>query len=197
MMPKKIAFAGASGTGKTVLAKYLEEALDTPFNPIGSRNVAKMMGYANPYEVDAAGKRAEFQRRLITEKLEWEWATPHFVTDRTPCDNLAYTLLHDVRCVDSAMLDRVAAGMRQYTHVIFCRMSGFFALNGDPVRVPEHTYHEMYELVLAGLLDRFKGEQARVFELRASNLEDRKALIRHFVGTPGVRSHHVCEGCGE
>jgi hypothetical protein len=181
MTTKKIAFAGASGTGKTVLAQYIESELQAPFNPIGSRNVAKMMGYANPYEVDAAGKRAEFQQRLITEKLEWERGTERFVTDRTPCDNLAYTSLHDVRCIDSAMLAQVAEGMGQYTHVIFCRMSGFFSLNGDPVRVAERSYHEVFEVLLDGLLDRYRGPHTKFFNLYVGGLEERKRLVRHFV----------------
>jgi len=54
--PLRIAFAGASGTGKTTLAKYVYEVMapDMKFNPIGSRSVSKMMGFNSPYDVDMA-----------------------------------------------------------------------------------------------------------------------------------------------
>jgi cytidylate kinase len=51
---KRIAFCGASGTGKTTLATWLAEKLGLPLNPVGSRSVAKSMGFDSPYDVDRA-----------------------------------------------------------------------------------------------------------------------------------------------
>src|SRR5271170_3399791 len=89
--PLRVAICGASGTGKTTLATFISETYGIPMNPVGSRSVSKAMGFDSPYDVDKAGKRAEFQRRLVTEKCEWEAAHDTFVTDRTTFDNLAYT----------------------------------------------------------------------------------------------------------
>jgi hypothetical protein len=56
----KIAFAGASATGKTTLTKYLAEQFNLLINPHGSRSMAKEMGFVNekgdgdPYAVDRA-----------------------------------------------------------------------------------------------------------------------------------------------
>jgi hypothetical protein len=50
----RIAFVGASGTGKTTVAKVLAERLGLPFNPVGSRSTAKAMGFEGPYDVDKA-----------------------------------------------------------------------------------------------------------------------------------------------
>jgi hypothetical protein len=56
----KIAFAGASGTGKSTLARWTAETYNLPFNPVGSRSVAKSMGFVGedgegrPYDVDQA-----------------------------------------------------------------------------------------------------------------------------------------------
>lgn len=56
----KIAFAGASATGKTTLTTYLAEQFNLPINPHGSRSMAKAMGFINdkgdgdPYAVDRA-----------------------------------------------------------------------------------------------------------------------------------------------
>src|SRR5271165_1540913 len=96
----RIGLAGASGTGKSFLANWLSDTYNLPFNPVGSRSVALAMGFASPYDVDKAGKRAEFQLRLVTEKLAWEAAHDSFVSDRTTMDNLAYSMLHDIYAVD-------------------------------------------------------------------------------------------------
>ena len=50
----RIAFCGASGTGKTTLAKWLAEELKYEMNPVGSRSTARRMGFNNPYDVDKA-----------------------------------------------------------------------------------------------------------------------------------------------
>lgn len=61
MQRPQIAFTGASGTGKSTLARWLAEELGVPFNPVGARSVAKAMGFydpstgeARPYDVDKA-----------------------------------------------------------------------------------------------------------------------------------------------
>src|SRR5579884_1906638 len=92
----RIAFCGASGTGKTTLAEHVAKKYGLEMNPVGSRSVAKDMGFESPYDADKAGRRAEFQRRLVDSKREWEATHDSFVTDRTTFDNLTYMALHDV-----------------------------------------------------------------------------------------------------
>lgn len=53
---KRIAFCGASGSGKTTLATWLAEELGLPLNPVGSRSVARSLGFNNPYDVDRASR---------------------------------------------------------------------------------------------------------------------------------------------
>lgn len=48
----RIAFAGASGTGKTELAKYVAKTFDLPFKPSVSRKVTVDMGFLSPYDAD-------------------------------------------------------------------------------------------------------------------------------------------------
>lgn len=54
----RIAFCGASGTGKTTLAKYLADRVELPFNPVGSRSTAAELGFSSPYDVDKACSKA-------------------------------------------------------------------------------------------------------------------------------------------
>ena len=52
--PKRLAFCGASGTGKSTLATRLAQELGLDLNPVGSRSTARAMGFDNPYDVDKA-----------------------------------------------------------------------------------------------------------------------------------------------
>lgn len=59
-MTHRIAFTGASGTGKSTLATWVADKLALPLNPVGARSVAKQLGFVNeagdpdPYQVDRA-----------------------------------------------------------------------------------------------------------------------------------------------
>jgi GTPase SAR1 family protein len=150
----RIAFCGASGTGKTTLSTYLCDKFDIPFNPVGSRSVSKAMGFESPYDVDKAGKRAEFQRRLVREKRAWEDAQTAFVSDRTTLDNLAYTMFHDIGTVDEAFFDEAIGGTHRYTHIIYCPVEVFCNPGSDPSRVHDMTYHKLYDTVIEGLVQR-------------------------------------------
>jgi predicted ATPase len=156
--PVRIAFAGASGTGKTTLTNILASALAIPVCPVGSRTVAAAMGFSSPYDVDTAGVRGEFQQRLLTEKAEWEAAHDSFITDRTHLDNLVYCALHSVYDVNDKYVDRVFARTCRYTDIIVTRMGDFQCVGDDPARVADRAYHQMYEHLLRGLVADFINE---------------------------------------
>jgi len=151
----RIAFMGASGTGKTTLAKYLSVEYSLELNPVGSRSVANSMGFDSPYDVDKVGKRAEFQRRLAKDKFEWEATHDEFVSDRTTFDNLAYTILHGIEDVDAAAFDLALRGMRRYTHIFYCSEEEFINVANDPHRKKEGAYHRAYDIVIQGLMKKY------------------------------------------
>ncbi len=176
---KRIALCGASATGKTSLARHFSEKLKLVFNPIGSRSVAKDMGYDSPYDVDKAGKRFEFQDRLFKEKASWEDNRKEFITDRTSCDNLTYLALHDVYSISSDMLKAHFDHMRRYTHVIFTPMAFLYQPGHDHQRMHHMTYQKVYETLLQGFLeDSLRGQY---FMVTKSTFEDRTAQIAEFL----------------
>lgn len=154
---KRIAFAGASGTGKTTRMNAVAEALGLPVCPVGSRSVAAALGYASPYDVDKAGARSDFQRKLFDDKATWEkdHENTGFVTDRTHYDNLAYTALHAATSVTDGYLASVVQASAIYTTIVFCPMSVFWNVGDDPARVKDRAYHEMFDILLYGLLQRY------------------------------------------
>lgn len=180
--PFRIAFCGASGTGKTTMCNWLVETLGIPFNPVGSRSVAKAMGFESPYDVDKAGKRAEFQRRLVTEKRAWEDQQNEFVTDRTTLDNLAYTVFHDIGTIDSGLYDQVVGGLARYTHIVYCPVHVFCNPAGDPSRVADMTYHKLYDTFIEALVQRHhvrNGQKlARIIEV---GHDQRRSWLQRFL----------------
>lgn len=185
----RIAFAGASGTGKSTLAKFVAERYGLEQCPVGSRSVAVAMGFASPYDVDAAGKRAEFQRRLFVEKRAWEEAHESFVTDRTHLDNLAYATMHG--CAESLTKEDLRAyslAMGRYTNVFLCPVAAFQDLAGDPQRVASEAYHRLYDLVLSALFDALHRGPASRFE--CGGREEREVLLGFLLGetSPGAKT---------
>ncbi len=66
----RIAFAGASGTGKTTLAKWLAARQGLELCPVGSRSIAAEFGFATPYDVDKASVHIWSQVRMAGRPKE-------------------------------------------------------------------------------------------------------------------------------
>jgi len=140
----RIAIAGASGTGKTTLANAIAERYSLPINPVGARSVAKSMGFDNPYDVDKAGKRVEFQRKLFEDKRRWELTNDRFVTDRTYLDNLTYCALHMADQLPDNAIEGFRLAMARYQVVFVLDMADFQRLD-DGVRKTNLEYHRLYQ----------------------------------------------------
>lgn len=162
----RIAFCGPSGSGKTTLAKAVAEEFKLTMEewplPSGdgfestTRYTARQLtGEPLPYKVDETGQRAEFQRVLLRNKLEWEFAHSKggFVTDRTHADNLAYSILHDIADTGSCpkFWRDAAGGMSNYDLVIFMPQRDFGG-DVDAARKASPVYQKAYCATLSGLL---------------------------------------------
>ena len=175
----RVAFAGASGTGKTTLMRHVVKMTGFDVCPVGSRGVAKSMGFENPYDVDAAGRRDEFQKRLFAEKRDWEASHEFFVTDRSAFDNLAYSTMHGARVTTDELLEYEGA-MARYTHVLYLPITAFHDVGDDPHRVKELGYHVMFDMILRALFaERFSGIPSKVWR---NGLEEREKQVRGILG---------------
>jgi predicted ATPase len=177
----RIAITGASGTGKSALAAFLAQEYNLPVNPVGSRSVAEAMGFKSPYDVDKAGKRLEFQHKLVSEKRAWEEAHESFVVDRTTLDNLSYTIIHDIYAVTDEFLVATIGGMSRYTHVFYCPVAVFCNPGKDPVRIQNPAYHRVYDAVLEGLLRRYLAPMTRFVKLEVAGKDERRAWCREWL----------------
>jgi hypothetical protein len=84
---------GASGTGKSTLAKEISETMGIPYHDASTTRIMKAAGF-NPvnftWSLDARLDAQEFLLKKFTEEVS-RLPRP-FITDRTPIDMLAYTL---------------------------------------------------------------------------------------------------------
>lgn len=208
-MSLRIAFAGASGTGKTTLAARLANALRLPLNSVGSRSTARSMGFASPYDVDHADAdvyhqvldtdptdvafaaqqarvrwklesrtmRADFQRRLQHDKMEWERTQASFVTDRSSVDDLVYALLHCPEVVTKDFMRRALDGHERYTHIFLCHTRHFHHVGDDPARVRDLDYHLRFELVLFGTIAQWTGDPQRIFTVPPGSPNERMDFV--------------------
>jgi hypothetical protein len=166
---------GASGTGKTTLARAVSRQLSLPIeqwfiDPYGTvsttRKVAiELVGSPEPYLVDGCGKRAAFQRRLQAAKYDWENTHTTYVTDRTHYDNLAYSWLHDSS--DTAMCSdfrqKTYEYSKNYTHIFWCPIDEFHHTGTDQARKTDLLYHKIYEDILLTLTHHYNVEIEVVF----------------------------------
>lgn len=181
----RISFCGASGTGKTTLMNAVHARFGWPICPVGSRSVSAAMGFASPYDVDAAGKRAEFQRRLFEEKHAWEEAHEDFVTDRTHLDNLIYSSMHGA--AESIDYAAYMKAMDRYDIIFYCAMDSFHHLGSDPMRIQSLNYHRLFDSFIQGLLYvelPFNcGESVWV---QGQNIDQRKSYTEYIINTRQV-----------
>ncbi len=169
----RIAFTGASGTGKTTLVSILAEKLGLEVNPVGSRSVALAMGFRTPYDVDKVGRRAEFQERLVQEKWYWEQQRADFITDRSMMDNYVYALMHEGiprQYSDHSTMHVLRQYMAHYTHVFFCPIHAFHDVADDPSRVNDSSYHARYEETL---LSTYKACGVDVIHVPSGTVDER------------------------
>lgn len=177
----KIAFAGASGTGKTTVATFLSKELDLQINPVGSRTVSLEMGFNNPYDVDAFGKRTEFQKKLLNDKMSWEMSRDRFVTDRTHLDNLTYSIMHN--CVQTVNLDFITKAIdatKLYTHVVFFPIETFINVEDDKCRLNNLDYQQTYQFLLKTFIDGNIPKE-KLFIVTKSNIKDRCQEVMDFI----------------
>ncbi len=182
-MTIRLAFAGASGTGKTYLTTRLATELRLEVQPPFARAVAAELGFVSPYDVDAAGKRSAFQKRVLARLLAWQHdhAAQGFIADRSAFDVLAYTAIHcDARtydeCAEAVRLN-ILQGALRYDRLVLCPMASFFKVGSDPARVADPAYHLNYERLLRQIIAAFP--VALDLSLEGKSDVTRPAWIQH------------------
>jgi hypothetical protein len=152
--PMRIAFCGASGTGKTTLARFLSERFELPLNPTGSRSTAKALGFDSPYDVDKACSGIYKNNEMLGETPEAaagaalagfsvrEPGREHPPTCRgifqrkLQLDKVAWELEHENFVTDRSTVD----------DFVYCAMHNYEAMDQEYIdRARQHL--QLYDLI--------------------------------------------------
>lgn len=157
----KLGLVGAQGVGKTTLAEAVSNETDLPLVFTNTTEVFKNIGLRPdkclPFEV-----RIEIQNRILDSAIElWE---DHysFITDRTPLDMLAYTMI-DINSDTRLLPDQIKAfedyqrrcidATNQYFNSVILVQPGIKAENVDKPRASlDLVLCETMNTLMAGLM---------------------------------------------
>lgn len=184
MAALRIAFMGASGTGKSTVLRAVNAALQLPLVESGSRQVTAEMGLASPYDVDALGKRGEFQQRLLGRKIKEEASLDDFISDRTVIDVLTYYAMHDAANIGEGHIRTALVNFARYTHCFIFPIDAYFNPGNDPQRLKGVGYHRVFEALAWSFLESARGVQVDN-DLPRTRIETVKA------GTPNNRAKFI------
>jgi hypothetical protein len=160
----KLAFCGAGGTGKTTLAKLIQERYlaDHVLLPSASRTTFEVKGLTE--ELEKAMTPAalwDLQLEIFRAKMGLDADHEDFVADRSLLDHWAYCLVQ----ARDGMTARQARDWeavtkqwmgRTYDHVVYCPIEEFW--NGeDPsgIRSAHYPYQVLIDSVIRSYLERW------------------------------------------
>lgn len=187
-----IGLAGASGTGKTTLARTVAERAGARFVPTDVSEMARRAGF-NPLAPMTIGERIDLQRALV-DQFEALVAAQSpklcIIMDRTPLDVAAYML------AEVTMQSWREAGMERWQEVreivarcqrIASRFDAIVMLSELPVyddapKRPRYNpaYQVHIEALIAGLA-LIGSDAARVHFLSATDLETRFNVLHDMI----------------
>lgn len=197
----KIALCGASGSGKSTIARWMSEKYNLPYleNSAGlilphevQQRFVDHYGWTKSGHSDVIrlgninpNFAVDFQQELLKVRSKFIRDTPDFIFDRSPVDNLAYFLLqcghlaspevthqHIVRCLEA---------ITPISLVIFLHTStepGNVENNGS--RVANWSYQKMVTAVFKHVLEFYMPQVPRL-ELSMWDYATRQRLISNYM----------------
>jgi len=138
----KIGFCGAHGTGKTTLARLINEQIKLPFLTDTARQMWRDFGI-DEFEKLPVTVRSYFQKEIILKIITREETegVQGFISDRTVMDNWGYTKLSaDMDTVDLRIYERIVKQhIMTYTHFVYIPVSSQFRAEQDKLRANLET----------------------------------------------------------
>ncbi|XPV70196.1 MAG: AAA family ATPase [Halarcobacter sp.] len=173
----KIAFSGASSTGKTTLAKALEEKLLLKYINVDSRKIIDDLNHTN---IDDLNKKEflEFQKIWLNEKLKNEKSIEHFITDRTYIDAIAYIFNRNVD--DKELFNIYLKNMEIYDFIFYLPI-GRIPFTYDGYRSKDKESNKNVDNYI---LELFQKNEIKYHKVDISDFESSLEYILNIIGKP-------------
>jgi len=186
-MNKKIMICGASGTGKTTLAKHISEEYGIPYIDTSAKNIWPKFGFEN--HKDAHTKSTlnkelgmKYQFTILKERGKLLRGSS-FVTDRSFIDNATYMMMglgHMLSdCDVESFFNECMRGMLSCDLLLFIRWGKDIELKDDKNRIINTYYQAMVDRVMEWVV--FSNDitmTCPVGEIKVWDFETRKKLVK-------------------
>ncbi len=116
----KLTITGASGVGKTTLAKLLAAKLELPLIPELAREICTQLGYER---IGMIPDQEGFKRQVLQAQIDAESKHSSFIADRSPIDawvlwqrwNICSAMTYD----SEAYYETVQKHCKNYSHIVY------------------------------------------------------------------------------
>lgn len=158
----KIGLFGASGTGKTTMAKHIEQITGKkiPYVSCAASDLFPKYGFKTHRDVLNADQSTAlaFQMDLLQFRKDKLKGHDSFITDRTPMDNATYFLTQSAPNLSNAVVKEYMSlceeSLNDYDLLVHMPVNTF-KWEDEGKRVESEDYHWAWDLVAQGLLKRF------------------------------------------
>ncbi len=155
----KIAICGASGTGKTTLAKELEKAVkELVFVSTSAKEVWPKYGldkHTDPHEMPIDVFR-DYQNDILSRRKEVLSKHDSYITDRSPVDNIVYYLqgvaMRENSGISKLYIDKIEEQLKNLDLIIFLPLTQSIILEDDGKRVQNWYYQCMINSMFMNML---------------------------------------------
>ncbi len=172
----KIAFTGASSTGKTTLAKAMEEKIPLKYINVDSRKIIDELKHSN---IDNLNEQEflEFQKIWLNEKLINEKSIENFITDRTYIDAIAY--MRNRNITDIELFNSYLKKMEVYDFIFYLPIGRIPFLN-DGYRTKDEESNKNVDKYILDLLQQ---NDIKYYKVDISDLESSLEYVLNIIGS--------------
>lgn len=175
----RIGIAGCAGTGKSLLAETLAEALGIPFLPskVITGEILRRDGYdyASGQQVEKFLATHDHQNELLKKTIEQQQGVEEFVTDRTAIDLAAYAIVEmEGPLKVKRYLDQCEKLSERCTHIVFCPWVDIEIIDNN-----KRTLDPWYQFTVHSVqLEVIKRFNINMLNLMESDVEDRVRTLK-------------------
>jgi len=188
-MDKKIMICGASGTGKTTLAKHISELYELPYVTTSASQLWPKYGFNSHKEalrkcLSDPSMGFIYQLDILTNRRAKLDSLSNYVTDRSYVDNITYILLQMGHGITQGnleiFLNECQIAMREVNGLIFLRWNLDIDFEDNGKRILNRVYHEMVDNTMRWILDS-RMALCPLLELNMWDFETRTELVDQWI----------------